>query len=341
MARARNIKPAFFDNEYLAESTPHARLLFIGLWMLADREGRLECRPKRIRAQLFAYENVDIDSLIQELVGFEFVQVYEIGGSKYMQIANWKKHQNPHHKEIASIIPAMEGHKDTVCDGYFPLNQTIRDRIYTRDGRVCACCGVTEDLNIDHIVAISKNGNSNDENLQVLCKSCNLKKGDNTIDFKEFRNNDPIIVQAWFKHESYLTQAWFKEIASTPTDPLNLNPDSPTLIPEVSPSGSSAKRAEPIPYQQIVDSYNEHLPMLRRCIKVTDKVRDTIRKSWNADKRHQSFKFWDRYFSAIPQLTKRVEFWSGVETGTKQGIDVIARQAIFERTIEELVALRG
>lgn len=109
----------------------------------------------------------------------------------------------------------------------------------------------------------------------------------------------------------------------------------------ISPSGSSAKRADPIPYQQIVNSYNEHLPMLRRCIKITDKVRNTIRKSWNADKRHQTFQFWDRYFTAIPKLDKRVEFWSGVDGGSKQGIDLIARKDIFERTIEELVALRG
>ena len=36
MARARNIKPAFFDNDELAENEPLGRLLFIGLWTLAD-----------------------------------------------------------------------------------------------------------------------------------------------------------------------------------------------------------------------------------------------------------------------------------------------------------------
>ena len=29
---ARNIKPAFFDNDELAENDPLGRLLFIGLW---------------------------------------------------------------------------------------------------------------------------------------------------------------------------------------------------------------------------------------------------------------------------------------------------------------------
>ena len=52
MARARNIKPGFFDNETLGELPALTRLLFIGLWCLADREGRLQDRPKRIKKEL-------------------------------------------------------------------------------------------------------------------------------------------------------------------------------------------------------------------------------------------------------------------------------------------------
>ena len=46
MARARNIKPGFFRNADLVEMPIEARLLFIGLWTLADRSGRLEDRPR-------------------------------------------------------------------------------------------------------------------------------------------------------------------------------------------------------------------------------------------------------------------------------------------------------
>jgi len=42
--RSRNIKPGFFKNEIIAEMPTETRLLFIGLWLLADREGRLEDR---------------------------------------------------------------------------------------------------------------------------------------------------------------------------------------------------------------------------------------------------------------------------------------------------------
>ena len=62
MARARNIKPSFFTNEDLVELPFEDRLLFIGLWTLADREGRLEDRPKRIKMAVFPADNVDVDA---------------------------------------------------------------------------------------------------------------------------------------------------------------------------------------------------------------------------------------------------------------------------------------
>ena len=60
MARARNIKPGLFSNEVIAELPAFDRLLFIGLWCLADREGRLEDRPKRIKMELFPLSLIHI-----------------------------------------------------------------------------------------------------------------------------------------------------------------------------------------------------------------------------------------------------------------------------------------
>lgn len=108
MTRARNIKPGFYKNEHLAECSPEARLLFPGLWMLADREGRIEWRPKRIRAEIFPFDNFDVPCLVGELAERGFVAMYESGGRKYLQIVNFAKHQKPHHKEVASEIPAPE-----------------------------------------------------------------------------------------------------------------------------------------------------------------------------------------------------------------------------------------
>jgi hypothetical protein len=104
--RARNIKPGFFKNEDLAECDLSARLLFIGLWCLADREGRLEYRPRKIKAEVFPYDNVSIDKLVHQLADKKFIIIYSINGLNYIQIENFTKHQNCHIKEQMSTIQA-------------------------------------------------------------------------------------------------------------------------------------------------------------------------------------------------------------------------------------------
>lgn len=109
MARARNIKPGFFKNADLVELTMEARLLFIGLWTLADRAGRLEDRPKQIKMELFPADMVDVDDCLDGLQRWGFVKRYEVGGRRLLQVVNFNKHQNPHRDEKVSALPAEDG----------------------------------------------------------------------------------------------------------------------------------------------------------------------------------------------------------------------------------------
>ena len=110
MARSRNIKPGFFKNEMLAECSPLARLLFAGLWCLADRAGRLEDRPKRIRVEVMPYDAGNVDGMLDELHRAGFILRYQAGEQRLIQVQNFTKHQNPHCKEPASTIPAPGEH---------------------------------------------------------------------------------------------------------------------------------------------------------------------------------------------------------------------------------------
>lgn len=113
MARARNIKPAFFDNDELADNDPLGRLLFIGLWTLADCNGNLEWRAKRIKKQILAYDDCCIESLAINLDKSGFVRFYSDGEKMYLNVINFEKHQNPHKNEKSkgSEIPDY-------CDEY-------------------------------------------------------------------------------------------------------------------------------------------------------------------------------------------------------------------------------
>ena len=59
--RARNIKPGFFKNPDLADAGPAAQLLCVGLWCMADKEGRLKDQPRVIKAEVFPYYEIDIN----------------------------------------------------------------------------------------------------------------------------------------------------------------------------------------------------------------------------------------------------------------------------------------
>ena len=111
MARARNIKPGFFQNEELAELAPIDRLAFIALWTVCDYKGCLEYRPKRLKIQLLPYDDVDIEKTIKNLESMGFVQVYQIDNENYIKIINFEKHQNPHknEREAGSEIPDING----------------------------------------------------------------------------------------------------------------------------------------------------------------------------------------------------------------------------------------
>lgn len=112
MARARNIKPGFFKNADLVELPVEARLLFIGLWTLADRAGRLEDRPKQIKMELFPADSIDVDACLDGLQRWGFILRYEVDGRRLLQVVNFDKHQNPHRDEKVSALPAPDGSFD-------------------------------------------------------------------------------------------------------------------------------------------------------------------------------------------------------------------------------------
>jgi hypothetical protein len=131
MARARNIKPSFFRNEYLLNLSYAARLLFIGLWTVADREGRLEDRPRKIKLDLFPDDDIDLDALLSELHHSEgnFIKRYEVNGKRCIQIINFSKHQKPHKKETESELPEMpvlgptQPEKNPASNDLFPASR--------------------------------------------------------------------------------------------------------------------------------------------------------------------------------------------------------------------------
>jgi len=132
--RSRNIKPGFYKNEDLAEASLLARFIVPGLWMMADRNGRLENRPKLIKAELLPYDDGDLTVILLELYRAGHVTLYEVGGKQYIQINNFSVHQSPHHTEKQGVIPAPLLNRDLtvnspLLDGEYPPDSLIPDSL--------------------------------------------------------------------------------------------------------------------------------------------------------------------------------------------------------------------
>lgn len=119
MARIRSIKPEFWTSEQIAECSPNARLLFIGIWSFADDNGIHPYSVKRLKMEVFPaddFTQADVAAMVEELVRADLLREYEVQGERFVQVTGW------HHQKIDQ--PTF---KHPLPDGSLPTN--VRRRI--------------------------------------------------------------------------------------------------------------------------------------------------------------------------------------------------------------------
>ncbi len=77
-----------------------------------------------------------------------------------------------HDKPIRIASPAVRVRKIATN----PSSRTAFIQIGERDGFCCAYCGTDKTLEVDHVTPRSLGGTDNLDNLQLLCRPCNLNK---------------------------------------------------------------------------------------------------------------------------------------------------------------------
>ncbi len=97
MARIRTIKPEFWTSEQVADCSPTARLLFIGLWNFSDDGGRHPASAKRAKMEIFPGDDFtlfEIETLLNELLSAGLIVSYTVESQRFWQITGW------HHQKI-------------------------------------------------------------------------------------------------------------------------------------------------------------------------------------------------------------------------------------------------
>lgn len=78
--------------------------------------------------------------------------------------------------EKAHALQAMTARLD-VRARREPIPQDVKVAVWQRDGGRCATCGSNLNLEFDHIIPLAMGGANTMRNLQLLCETCNRRKG--------------------------------------------------------------------------------------------------------------------------------------------------------------------
>lgn len=109
MARIRTIKPEFPHSETVGKLSRDARLLFVQLWTIVDDEGRARAASRMLASLLYPYDDDAprlMEDWLNELEAAHCIRRYVVGGSQYLDLPTWLKHQKID-KPSKSKLPAF------------------------------------------------------------------------------------------------------------------------------------------------------------------------------------------------------------------------------------------
>lgn len=109
MARQRFIWPDLWTDPGIGVLAPLERLLFIGLFSLADDEGRIDGSPAYLKAAVFPYDPFtveEVETLRNGLVDrLPNVVLYQTGSEQVIALARWSDHQKPKYARPSKFPP--------------------------------------------------------------------------------------------------------------------------------------------------------------------------------------------------------------------------------------------
>lgn len=96
--------------------------------------------------------------------------------------AQFRDLRRPIRLRSTSLAVDVEAAPRGRADRHRPISVDTRLVVWQRDGGACRNCGSTSTLHFDHVIPRSWGGASAADNVQLLCRNCNLKKGASLID---------------------------------------------------------------------------------------------------------------------------------------------------------------
>lgn len=114
MARQRFIWPDIWKDPVFGKLLPVEQVMFIGLFSIADDEGRTLADAAYLRSELFAYKDYTtkkVQTIRDAVVGkADNVHLYRAGGFDYIALLKWSDYQKPKYPKASKIPPPFLEH---------------------------------------------------------------------------------------------------------------------------------------------------------------------------------------------------------------------------------------
>lgn len=127
MARKRMIDPNIWQSEDFGKLSTLAKIVFIGLFSLADDEGRGRCNPVYLKSTLFPYEenirSADINKTLSEISSNMSVILYSYNGSSYYSLLSWDTFQKIDRPSQSKIPEYNENTMELLFDEHSTNNR--------------------------------------------------------------------------------------------------------------------------------------------------------------------------------------------------------------------------
>jgi hypothetical protein len=209
MSKTRMVRTDFWSDKYIVELDPSEKLAFI--YLFTNARNNL-CGMYQLSEKLMSFE-CGFDPYVTKNILERFEKdgkIKRVDG--WVAIKNNIKNQafnNPKiitgiNREVSELKPPTEllDFVEQPGDFYFfdyekkpsrkELPQGQRKRILDKFDNTCSECPSSDELEIDHIVPLCDGGSNDDENLQVLCNDCHIKKTSKENSDRVSKKNDRV-----------------------------------------------------------------------------------------------------------------------------------------------------
>ena len=190
----RIIRESCRTSPTLDQLSDGAERMFWRLTTVADDFGRFEADPRVLLSTCFPLkvETLKVKTIEKwwtELSDCGAVAEYRYNEKRLGVFVSWDQHQRV--RSAHSKFPEPPGGIAQFVTEYWArfipadLKKIIRER-----DKVCLCCGDSTNLAFDHIIPVDSGGLPTPENIQILCRGCNLAKSTKTLNFLNPGDNE-------------------------------------------------------------------------------------------------------------------------------------------------------